>query len=115
AAPRRHRLSENAQVIPSPMNRKKFLATMGGGALAAGALTPVLSAAAVATATPSPMPTPLTDLVSLSDVEALAEKLMSPAVYDYIAGGAADEITIRWNSEKYREIRLEPRALIDVS
>src|SRR5258708_4287029 len=97
------------------MNRKEFLATVSGGALAAGALAPSLSAAAVTTAAPSPMSTPLTDLVSLADVEALAEKLMLPAVYDYVAGGAADEITIRWNAEKYREIRLEPRALIDVS
>jgi 4-hydroxymandelate oxidase len=97
------------------MNRKEFLATVGGGVLATGALTPSLAATAVTTATPSPMPTPLTDLVSLADVEALAEKLMPPAVHDYVAGGAADEITIGWNSEKYRDIRLEPRALVDVS
>ncbi|MSU66234.1 MAG: alpha-hydroxy-acid oxidizing protein [Opitutus sp.] len=61
------------------------------------------------------MPTNLADLVCLEDIEKLAEKMMQPAVHDYIAGGAADEITIRWNTEKYRDLRLQPKALIDVS
>ncbi|MGB6942747.1 MAG: alpha-hydroxy acid oxidase [Bryobacteraceae bacterium] len=30
-------------------------------------------------------------------------------------GGAADEITLRWNREAYNQIRLRPRVLVDVS
>ncbi|MDQ3257475.1 MAG: alpha-hydroxy-acid oxidizing protein, partial [Acidobacteriota bacterium] len=35
--------------------------------------------------------------------------------YEFIAGGAADEHTIRWNREALDKIRLRPRILIDVS
>ena len=45
------------------------------------------------------------------EIEKLAEKMMPPAVHDYIAGGAADELTIRWNTEKYRDLRLQPNAI----
>ncbi len=33
----------------------------------------------------------------------------------YIAGGAADEITLAWNREAYNRLRLRPRVLVDVS
>ncbi len=35
--------------------------------------------------------------------------------YDYVAQGAADEITMRWNRESFDRVRLKPRALVDVS
>jgi 4-hydroxymandelate oxidase len=40
---------------------------------------------------------------------------MSPAVWARVEGGAADEITLRWNREAWQQIRLRPRVLIDVS
>ena len=40
---------------------------------------------------------------------------MPPMAWEYISGGAADEITLRWNHEAYEKIRLKPRALVDVS
>jgi 4-hydroxymandelate oxidase len=55
------------------------------------------------------------DPVSLQDFEASARKRMAPGIYDFIAGGAADEITIRWNREAYDRLRLRPRVLVDVS
>ena len=35
--------------------------------------------------------------------------------YAYIASGAADEITLRWNREAYDSIALRPRVLRDVA
>ena len=32
-----------------------------------------------------------------------------------VSGGAADELTLRWNREAYDHIRLKPRVLVDVS
>jgi 4-hydroxymandelate oxidase len=40
---------------------------------------------------------------------------MGDPLYDYVASGAADELTLRWNIEKYRELKLRPRALQDVT
>jgi 4-hydroxymandelate oxidase len=55
------------------------------------------------------------DAVSVLDFEAPARAAMSPMAYEYVAGGAGDEATIRWNREAYERIRLRPRALVDVS
>ena len=53
--------------------------------------------------------------VSLHDFEEAARKKLPAATYDFLACGAADEITIRWNREAYDRLRLRPRALVDVS
>lgn len=101
------------------MNRKTFLtAALGAGALGAQALKAAAAPAPVAPATPEPTPAPaanLTDLLSLDDVESLARKVMLPSAYAYVAGGAADEVTLRWNREKYREIRLQQQVLRDLA
>lgn len=55
------------------------------------------------------------DPVCLQDFEETARRKLSPSTYDFLAGGAADEITIRWNREGFDRIRLRPRVLIDVS
>ena len=59
--------------------------------------------------------TNLSELTNLFEVEAAARGVMGEAVYDYVAGGVADELTIRWNIEQYRALRLRPRVLRDVS
>ncbi|MBI4469220.1 MAG: alpha-hydroxy-acid oxidizing protein [Acidobacteria bacterium] len=51
----------------------------------------------------------------LADFEALARARISHMACEYIAGGAADEHTLRWNREAYDRIRLKPRVLVDVS
>src|SRR5258708_27308363 len=54
-------------------------------------------------------------LLSIADYEALAEKRVARGAWERIQGGAADELTLRWNKEAYQRIRLRPRVLIDVS
>jgi len=54
-------------------------------------------------------------LLSLFDFEAEAQQLASAGAWARISGGAADEITLRWNHEAYERIRLKPRILVDVS
>jgi 4-hydroxymandelate oxidase len=53
--------------------------------------------------------------VSLSDFEALARERVPRMAFEYISGGAADEITLRWNREAFDRIRLRPKILVDVS
>jgi len=60
------------------------------------------------------------DFVNLLEYETAAkEKLsasaLSQSVYDYYAGGAADEITLKDNRRSYDRIQLKPRVLVDVS
>lgn len=100
------------------MNRKEFLGTLATGAMAASAIN-TLDAAAVGY-TPSGAPAAsanpkLLGLLCLDDIEAAARPVMPESVYNFVAGGAADELTLRWNREKYRDIRLQERVLRDVS
>ena len=53
--------------------------------------------------------------VSLFDMEAMAKLRMSHNVWDYVAGGAADEITVRRNRGAFDEIAINPRFLVDVN
>ena len=54
-------------------------------------------------------------MFSLSDFEQGARKTLSPIAYEFVASGAADELTLRWNRESLDKIRLRPRVLVDVS
>lgn len=56
----------------------------------------------------------LESLLNLDDVETRAQALLSPAVWNFIAGGAADELTLRWNRERFQDLRLRPRVLRDL-
>jgi len=53
--------------------------------------------------------------LSLPDFESLAHSHISHGAWERIQGGAADELTVRWNREAYQHIRLRPRVLVDVS
>lgn len=53
------------------------------------------------------------DLVSLSDYATYAKNHMSHAVYEYIVGGGADELTLRRNRSKFDDININPRVLTD--
>lgn len=53
--------------------------------------------------------------VNLFEFAHLARERLSQMAYEYIAGGAADEITLRRNRESFRRILLKPRVLRDVS
>jgi 4-hydroxymandelate oxidase len=54
-------------------------------------------------------------LLSLPDYETEARAHISHGAWERISGGAADEITLRWNTEAWQHIRLKPRVLVDVS
>jgi 4-hydroxymandelate oxidase len=56
----------------------------------------------------------LKDVVSLLDFEALARERMAGPAFDYVAGGAWDELTLVENVEAWREFRFVPRVLRDV-
>lgn len=57
----------------------------------------------------------LATAVSLGDFELLARERMTAMAWEYISGGAGDELTLRWNREAYDRIKLKPRVLVDVS
>ena len=57
----------------------------------------------------------LENIISLADFEAQAESCMSAMAFAYVAGGAADELTMRANCEDWKRILLAPRILVDVS
>jgi isopentenyl diphosphate isomerase/L-lactate dehydrogenase-like FMN-dependent dehydrogenase len=54
-------------------------------------------------------------LLTVDDAERIAETVVSPDAWGYIAGGAGDERTLRWNREAFSRYRLRYRVLIDVS
>lgn len=54
------------------------------------------------------------DVAALTDYEPHARRRMGENAWAYIAGGAADELTLRWNAEAFARIRLQGRALPDV-
>lgn len=57
------------------------------------------------------MPDPL----NIDDLEALAASKLEQGVFDYYAGGANDEFTLRWNRDAFARIALRYRVLVDVS
>ncbi len=54
-------------------------------------------------------------LASLFQFEAEARKLLPRAVYESVAGGALDELTLRRNRDAFGAIQLRPRVLVDVA
>jgi isopentenyl diphosphate isomerase/L-lactate dehydrogenase-like FMN-dependent dehydrogenase len=57
----------------------------------------------------------LAGIVRLADFEPLAHAALDTASYDYIAGGASDEITLADNVAAWSRHRFRPRVLVDVS
>jgi 4-hydroxymandelate oxidase len=57
------------------------------------------------------MPSP----INLLEYETLARERLPRPIYDFIAGGAEDEVTLRANREAFQRLQLLPRALADVS
>jgi 4-hydroxymandelate oxidase len=55
------------------------------------------------------------EAINLLEMEMEAGKLLPRTAYDYYAGGANDEITLRENRAAYDRITLLPRMLVDVS
>jgi 4-hydroxymandelate oxidase len=53
-------------------------------------------------------------IVALADFEPIARERMDPAAYDYVAGGAWDELTLAENLAAWRRYRFRPRVLQDI-
>jgi 4-hydroxymandelate oxidase len=53
--------------------------------------------------------------INLRDYEALARERLPKFLWDFIEGGAEDELTIAENLAAFRRIHLRPRVLVDVS
>ena len=49
------------------------------------------------------------------DFEPRARERISHIAYEFISGGAGDELSLKWNREAYDRIRLRTRVLVDVS
>lgn len=58
---------------------------------------------------------PLAELVNCLDFEEVARQRLPAMVYNYIAGAAGDEISLRRNRSAFDELLLKPRVLRDVS
>ncbi|WP_447002056.1 alpha-hydroxy acid oxidase [Saccharothrix isguenensis] len=55
------------------------------------------------------------DVWSTADVERLAAERSAPDVWDYIAGGSGEEVTLAANRAALDRVAVVPRALVDVS
>jgi 4-hydroxymandelate oxidase len=60
-------------------------------------------------------PVDLSEIYNLFDFEKMAEGKMTSMAYGYVAGGAADEITVRWNRQAFDMLKINPSVLNDVS
>ena len=90
--------------------RREACGLLAGLAFGSGALAAQRPERAAAPPPASPA-VPLT----LADFEPLARARMSHMAYEYVSGGAGDEITLRENQLAFDRIRLQPRVLQDVS
>lgn len=57
----------------------------------------------------------MSEPVNVFEFEALARERIEPSAWDYIAGGAEDEITLRENRAAFERTFLRPRYLVDAS
>jgi 4-hydroxymandelate oxidase len=57
----------------------------------------------------------MADWINLLELEALAQQHMQRMAFDYYAGGAEDEVTLRENRAAFERLALRPRFLVDVS
>lgn len=55
------------------------------------------------------------DILSLDEFEDIARARVPHTTYEYLASGAGDEQTLRWNRESFDRIILRPRVLRDVA
>jgi len=63
----------------------------------------------------SPVPEIADRPVRVLDYRPLAAAVLPANTWGYVEGGAGDEHSLGWNEQSWQEIRLWPRALVDVS
>lgn len=60
-------------------------------------------------------PEDLKDIINLFDFEKMAEGKMTNMAYEFVASGAADEFTVRWNREALDRLKIQTRVLTDIT
>ncbi|HSF44538.1 MAG TPA: alpha-hydroxy acid oxidase [Chitinophagaceae bacterium] len=60
-------------------------------------------------------PADLNLMLNLFDFEKAAQQHMSHMAYEFVASGAADEYTVKWNREALDKLKLQTKVLNDVS
>lgn len=60
-------------------------------------------------------PSDLSEFINLYDFEKMAEGKMAKMAYEYVASGAADEFTVRWNRQALDTLKINHTVLNDVS
>ena len=53
--------------------------------------------------------------ISIDDLRALARQQLPRFMFDYVDGGAEDEVTLQSNRASFERVRFRPRTLVDVS
>lgn len=101
----------------SPISRRQLLRSVASAATAMAILPGESTAAAAPSRVTAPRgaASPPELLASLADFEKAARDRMSTMAYEYVSGGAGDELTLKWNQSAYTDIKLRPRVLVDVS
>ena len=88
---------------------------VSGGAIAAGSTFTSIAETRAGSAVDASKADSNSEPLCLSDFEPLAKAKIPPMGWEYMTAGAADELTLKWNSEAYQRLRLKPRILVDVS
>ncbi|RYX97119.1 MAG: alpha-hydroxy-acid oxidizing protein [Comamonadaceae bacterium] len=57
----------------------------------------------------------LADALSIADLRRIAQRRLPKSVFEFIDGGAEDELTLADNRAAFERVRLVPRVLVDVS
>jgi 4-hydroxymandelate oxidase len=86
------------------------------GALAGASILPITAdGKAYEENTPGNMPDDLQEIINLFDFERMAAGKMSKMAYEFVASGAADEITVKWNREALDKLKIQTQVLNDVA
>lgn len=57
----------------------------------------------------------LAECFTIADLRKLAQKKLPKVMFDYVDGGAEDELTLQWNRQSFSNYEFVPRVLRDVS
>src|SRR6185503_2256065 len=55
----------------------------------------------------------LAQAVNIADLRRMAKRRLPPVVFDYIDGGAEDEITLRANERAFADVMFRPRQCVE--
>jgi len=83
---------------------------ISGGAIAAGSTFTVRAEQRVGSGIEAGKADGIVEPLCLTDFEPLAKAKIPSMGWEYMTAGAADELTLKWNTEAYQRIRLRPNS-----